>query len=234
MSLKQIEALESLLATCISLESLYVNDEDGESYIEETALLADPSPSPEQLVLTKERNKELYDIMSRTLTPRDIEILSMYFGFSGESFTLQEIGNHFGLSRERIRQILVKSMRKLRNAYHVQETEVTIHVKDELPRSALDNLYKLITRWKTPHDESKPDAVAIYLYNLMQRHLRADDFKFMAFVCGLDGKNYTRSEICRLLHLTAQEYDRQYARIAKVLRRRLVQPQIYKGDKTNA
>ncbi len=235
MSLKQIEALESLLTTCVSLESLYVDNADGESYIEETALLADPSPSPEQLALTEERNKELHDIMSRTLTQRDIEILLMYFGFKDKSFTLQEIGDHFGISRERVRQVLVKSIRKLRVAYHVTDIEeATPSVKNELSRKALDNLYKLIVRWDSPHDESKPDMEAMRLYGIMQRYLRHDDFRFMAFVCGLDGKSHTRSEICKLLHLTSREYDVQYARIAKALRRRLVQPQNYKGGNKNA
>lgn len=235
MSLKQIEALESLLTTCVSLESLYVNDEDGESYLEETALLADPSPSPEQLALTEERNKELHDTMSRILTPRDVEILLMYFGFKDESFTLQEIGNHFGISRERVRQVLVKSIRKLRIAYNATDADdTTSPVKNELSRKALDKLYKLIVRWDSPHDESKPDDEAMRLYGIMQRYLRHDDFRFMAFVCGFDGKTHTRSETCRELHLTSREYDLQYARIAKLLRRRLVQPQTYKGGEKNA
>ena len=235
MSLKQIEALESLLTTCVSLESLYVNNADGESYIEETALLADPSPSPEQLALTEERNKELHDTMSRILTPRDVEILMMYFGFKDKSFTLQEIGNHFGISRERVRQVLVKSIRKLRIAYHVTDADDTIApVKKELSRKTLNNLYKLIVKWDSPHDESKPDDEAMRLYGIMQRYLRHDDFRFMAFVCGFDGKTHTRSEICRELHLTSREYDVQYARIAALLRRRLVQPQTYKGGEKNA
>lgn len=52
-----------------------------------------------------------------TLQPREILVVLMRYGFwSGEPMTLEDIGKNFGLTRERIRQIEVKALRKLRNS----------------------------------------------------------------------------------------------------------------------
>ncbi|HBQ16294.1 MAG TPA: RNA polymerase sigma factor RpoD, partial [Myxococcales bacterium] len=52
-----------------------------------------------------------------TLTDREKEILRMRFGMDGEEeHTLTDVGDKFGLSRERIRQLQVQALRKLREA----------------------------------------------------------------------------------------------------------------------
>jgi RNA polymerase primary sigma factor len=51
-----------------------------------------------------------------TLTPREARILRLRFGLKdGHSYTLEEIGDKFGLTRERIRQIEKKALRRLRH-----------------------------------------------------------------------------------------------------------------------
>ena len=50
------------------------------------------------------------------LTQREAEVVRSYFGIGREhSLTLEEIGDHFDLTRERVRQIKEKALRKLRN-----------------------------------------------------------------------------------------------------------------------
>ena len=50
------------------------------------------------------------------LTPREREVVTLRFGLDrGEPSTLEEVGHHFGLSRERIRQIQADAMTKLRH-----------------------------------------------------------------------------------------------------------------------
>ena len=52
-----------------------------------------------------------------TLTPREADIVRLYYGIGDEpSMTLEEIGNAFDLTRERVRQIREKAIRKLRHA----------------------------------------------------------------------------------------------------------------------
>ncbi len=49
------------------------------------------------------------------LTPREERVLRLRFGFDGEDLTFEQIGNMFGVSRERIREIEAKAIRKLRH-----------------------------------------------------------------------------------------------------------------------
>lgn len=54
------------------------------------------------------------DVLS-TLTPREEAILKKRYGFNGPEQTLEQVGNDFGITRERVRQIEVKALRKLRH-----------------------------------------------------------------------------------------------------------------------
>ncbi|MFW5901220.1 MAG: sigma-70 family RNA polymerase sigma factor, partial [bacterium] len=62
--------------------------------------------------------KSLYDEVERTLstlTAREKAIVKHFFGIGVPDLTLEEIGNKFGLTRERVRQIKEKAIRKLRH-----------------------------------------------------------------------------------------------------------------------
>ena len=73
-------------------------------------------PSPDSELLDESLSQEIRRVL-KTLTPREAEILSLYFGIKEDrSYTLEEIGQKFNLTRERIRQIKEKAIRKLRHA----------------------------------------------------------------------------------------------------------------------
>ena len=55
-----------------------------------------------------------------TLSEREGEIIKMRFGFYDQPMTFQEISEHFGISRERVRQIEAKTMKKLRHPSRTQ------------------------------------------------------------------------------------------------------------------
>ena len=59
--------------------------------------------------------EQLNDVM-KTLTPREAKVLRLRFGLDdGKSRTLEEVGKQFNVTRERIRQIEAKALRKLRH-----------------------------------------------------------------------------------------------------------------------
>ena len=60
--------------------------------------------------------REHLDEVLHTLTPREMQVLKLRFGFDdGRTRTLEEVGKEFNITRERIRQIEAKALRKLRH-----------------------------------------------------------------------------------------------------------------------
>jgi RNA polymerase primary sigma factor len=95
----------------ISLESPVGDEEDSEfgMYVED-----DTSPSPAQIAYENMLRERVDEVLS-TLTPREARIIRMRFGLGQDRpFTLEEVGQKFGLTRERIRQIEGKALRRLR------------------------------------------------------------------------------------------------------------------------
>ncbi|GAB6281577.1 MAG: sigma-70 family RNA polymerase sigma factor [Ignavibacterium sp.] len=73
-------------------------------------------PSPDQNLMTESLKVEIERALS-TLTEREAEVVKLYFGLNSEhSLTLEEIGEKFNLTRERVRQIKEKAIRRLRHA----------------------------------------------------------------------------------------------------------------------
>ena len=96
----------------ISLERPVGEDEDSElgSFVED-----DASPTPTQSAYRHLLGEKIEDLLS-TLSPREARILRLRFGLlNGRSYTLEEVGQKFGLTRERIRQIEGKALRRLRH-----------------------------------------------------------------------------------------------------------------------
>lgn len=92
---------------------------EGDSLIGEdvTLLSIIPDQSASQFEMLSQRElKERFEEMLATLTPREERILRMRFGFGLESdHTLQSVGDAYGVTRERIRQIEEKALRKLKH-----------------------------------------------------------------------------------------------------------------------
>ena len=72
------------------------------------------TPSPDTELMTESLRKEIERSL-RTLTPREGDVIRLYFGLNGEHpMTLEEIGERFDLTRERVRQIKEKAIRRLK------------------------------------------------------------------------------------------------------------------------
>ncbi len=73
-------------------------------------------PAPDEALLDESLRVEISRAL-RTLSSREAQVISLYFGLTHEKpLTLEEIGARFGLTRERVRQIKEKAIRRLRHA----------------------------------------------------------------------------------------------------------------------
>ena len=89
-------------------------DDEGETCIGD--LIADNSAENPLSKLLREANSQIIQSVLNTLPPREAEILRMRFGIDREKpMTLEEVGQHYGLTKERIRQVENKAIRKLRH-----------------------------------------------------------------------------------------------------------------------
>lgn len=109
-----VERVESLLKTSQNTTSLDTPvGEDGDTFLGDF-IEDESSLSPEEGAEHNIMSEELKKIME-TLTPRERRVLELRFGLLGREYTLEEVGNIFGVTRERIRQIEAKALRKLRH-----------------------------------------------------------------------------------------------------------------------
>lgn len=97
----------------ISLETPIGEEEDSHlgDFIEDKSVM-NPAES-----VTFSNLREITDEVLATLTPREEKVIKMRFGLgnTGSEHTLEEVGQHFAVTRERIRQIEAKALRKLRH-----------------------------------------------------------------------------------------------------------------------
>ncbi len=102
----------------LSLEKPVGEDEDSElsNFIEDERTLTPPETTYQEMLRIK-----LEEALS-TLNPREVRILRMRFGLQyNRSYTLEEVGRKFGLTRERIRQIEGQALRRLRHPMRSRE-----------------------------------------------------------------------------------------------------------------
>jgi RNA polymerase primary sigma factor len=109
---KKVKELYKITKETVSLDSTFGEDEE----MTLGDLIADDEGiSVIDEIQNSNRDKAVAEILN-TLEEREKEILLMRYGFNNKQpMTLEEIGAHYGLSKERIRQIESKALRKLRN-----------------------------------------------------------------------------------------------------------------------
>jgi RNA polymerase primary sigma factor len=96
----------------VSMDAPLTLDEEGTLY---DVILSKDTPPPDKGLLTDSLRKEIERALS-TLTYREANIIKLYFGLNGKHpNTLEEIGEEFNLTRERVRQIKEKAIKRLKN-----------------------------------------------------------------------------------------------------------------------
>ena len=95
----------------VSVDAPFVEGEDN-SLLD--VLPNDDSPSADRGLVNESLNTEIERALS-TLSSREREIIKSFFGIGCQEMTLEEIGERFGLTRERVRQIKEKAIRRLKS-----------------------------------------------------------------------------------------------------------------------
>ena len=109
----------------VSLDTPIGDENDGESTLGHF-IARDTRESPVETVLSKDLAAHTGKVLS-TLTPREEKVLKMRFGITEDKeYTLEEIGDLLGVTRERIRQIEGKALRKLRHPLRRKSLEELI------------------------------------------------------------------------------------------------------------
>ena len=97
----------------VSMDAPLVEGEDSNLY---DVLRSGESPNPDRALLNASLSIEIERALE-TLTPREADVIRLYFGLdSKQALTLEEIGERFDLTRERVRQIKEKAIRRLKHA----------------------------------------------------------------------------------------------------------------------
>ena len=116
---KELDMDASEVADTLKISGRHVSMDAPFTQGEENSLLdviqSDLQPSPDHLLMDESLKEEIERALS-TLSEREAEVIKLYFGLDKEnSLTLEEIGERFNLTRERVRQIKEKAIRRLRH-----------------------------------------------------------------------------------------------------------------------
>ena len=112
---REIEWIQQISKDVMSLNTPVNIDEFGESDEELLVTIADTSPGPEEICCENAKKELINKFISLYLKENEQEVIKLRYGLEdGRAKTLEEVGQIVGKSRERVRQIEARAIRKLR------------------------------------------------------------------------------------------------------------------------
>lgn len=112
MSINEISETIKISGRHLSVDAPFVQGEDNRLL---DVLPNEMQPPPDSELIRESLRVEVQQVLT-TLSQREAEVIKLYFGLDGQTLTLEEIGEKFNLTRERVRQIKEKAIRRLRHA----------------------------------------------------------------------------------------------------------------------
>jgi RNA polymerase primary sigma factor len=114
MTLEEVQQSLKNANKAVSMDAPLGLDDDASGNMYEVYSAAD-NPRPDDNLISQSLGMEIERSL-HTLTTREADVIRLYFGLTGENpLTLEEIGNRFDLTRERVRQIKEKGLRRLKH-----------------------------------------------------------------------------------------------------------------------
>ncbi len=124
LSEEEIKHTLVMAQTHLSLDAPLVPGEEGQllDYLSDNA-----APGPDEELYNRALSRSIEEALA-TLSEREATVLRLYFGLSdGEPLTLEEIGEQFGITRERVRQIKERALLRLRHQSRARLLETFLH-----------------------------------------------------------------------------------------------------------
>lgn len=112
MTVPEIAETIKISGRHLSVDAPFVQGEDNRLL---DILPNEQQPPPDSELIRESLREEVKQVLN-TLSPREAEVIKLYFGLDSQALTLEEIGEKFNLTRERVRQIKEKAIRRLRHA----------------------------------------------------------------------------------------------------------------------
>ena len=157
LEIDSVQKVMKLAQRAISGESTYVNDEEFQADAPSEAgstgefgadthsvmLVEDVSEGSPSDKVSSRQVRERIDFVLRSLSEREKEVVILRFGLlDGVNRTLEEVGRHFKVTRERIRQIEVKALKKLRHPKHIRQLQGLFEGKLDMKGPGFDEFAK--------------------------------------------------------------------------------------------
>lgn len=112
MTIPEIAETIKISGRHLSVDAPFVSGEDNRLL---DVLPNEQQPAPDSELIRESLRVDVQQVLT-TLHDREAEVIRLYFGLDGQCLTLEEIGEKFNLTRERVRQIKEKAIRRLRHA----------------------------------------------------------------------------------------------------------------------
>lgn len=117
MTPREVQTMMRSTIRHVSLDAPLSNTEDGEATMLDV-FMSEDAQEPDLELMAESLREEVAQGLS-ILSPREMEVIASYYGLNGyKPLTLEEIGELYGLTRERVRQIKERAIRRLRKAYN--------------------------------------------------------------------------------------------------------------------
>jgi DNA-binding CsgD family transcriptional regulator len=122
-------------------------------------------PDPSQAIEYREMQQGIDDVLD-SLTPREAEVLRLRFGIDGKEHTMEEAARVYDVSRERIRQIEAKALRKLR---HPSRADILLEKTRNKDAKKLKEQREIEETQQRKIDKQNADIFAAHLETLQQK-----------------------------------------------------------------